>query len=371
MPRPYSRDGAAQADGAGEGQGVKILLVHPGASWATADVHQGIEAALKAAGVEVISFALDSRLEASGGYLTWVWKHAHGKLPKMTQADIMYHASTGIIERALRHAVDWVLIVCHMYVHPDVLVMLARAGLRVAIIFTESPYDDEAQIRLAPWARAVWVNERASVDKFRRVQPRSYYWQHAIDPARHVGAAQPGDEDWPAHDVVFVATGFQERCDALSAMDWTGIDFGLYGSWPLLGSRSKLRRYWRDEVVPNAVTAALYRRAKIGLNIHRSSKGFGKGAPRVEGAESMGPRCYELAACGLFFISDWRAEMDDVFGGLVPTFRTPAEAEALLRAYLSAPEERQAIARQLPAKVAAETFASRVAGVLRVLEEAM
>jgi len=348
---------------------VKILLCHPGASWATADVHDGIERALRDAGQEVISYALDNRIEASGAYLTYIWKRSNRTLERPKAADFIYFASVGIIERALRHNVDWVLIVCHMYVHPDVLLMLHRAKIKVAVIFTESPYDDDAQIRLAPWARACWVNERLSVERFRTVQPHTYYWQHAIDPERHSGEPQPGDGDWPAHDVVFVGTGFQERCDLLGAIDWEGIDFGLYGSWPLLGSRNKLRSHLRDEIIPNSVTATLYRRAKIGLNMHRTSMGFGKDMPQITEAESMGPRCYELAACGRFFITDYRAEVADVFQGLVPTFRTPAEAEALIRSYLSRPDEREAIARQLPAKVAGETFAARAATIIQVLTE--
>jgi spore maturation protein CgeB len=248
--------------------------------------------------------------------------------------------------------------------------LFRRAGLKVATILTESPYDDEREILTAGLSDVVWTNERASVATFTPHCPRVYYWQHAHDPARHHPDTQAGDiADAPAHEVVFVATGFWERAEMLSAVNWDGIDFGLYGAWGLLGSRHPLRKHLRESVVHNSITAALYRKAKIGLNIHRTSIGWGRNAEHVLGAESMNPRCYELAACGSFFITDYRPEVGEIFGEVVPTFSTPAELEELIRHYLAHGDERARRLAQAQTLIAGHTFDARVADLIRKLEE--
>jgi len=165
---------------------------------------------------------------------------------------------------------------------------------------------------------------------------------------------------------VFVGTAFQERIEWFRAIDWTGIDLGLYGNWDALGGRDRLRQFVKGKLVDNPRTAALYRRAKIGLNLYRQSKGFGRGAPRIvtSSAESLSPRAYELAACGVFHLSESRAEVREVFGDAVPTFRTPAEAETLIRRWLADDAGRRATAAALPALVAESTWAHRAAQVM-------
>lgn len=348
---------------------MKILLVHPGADFSVADVCAGLGDAFERQGVDLIRYNLSGRWERSASYIRHIYKKAQKEgldVPRPNDADVQYLASIGILERALRHKPDWVFIVSAMYFHPDAIIMLRRAGMRVAVLFTESPYDDGKQIALAPYLDAIWVNERTSVAKFREVNPRTWYYQHALDADKHTPDGD-GGEDVPAHDVVFVGTGFQERIDLLSAVDWSGIDLGLYGTWTLLGPRARLRAHLKGKAIRNAKTAALYRRAKVGLNLHRTSVGFGKYVPKVEGAESIGPRCYELAATGTFFVSDYRKELADVFGTVVPTFNTAAELGEVVRYYLAHEAERESIAAQLPALVKPHTFDARAAQILGVL----
>lgn len=350
---------------------MRILLVHPGARISISDVYDGLADAFHAAGVEVVTYALDGRLEVAAHYLKLAWRRvgrANGMSPP-TDADVAYLASSGILERALRHQVDWTLIVSGMYICPDFLVLMRRARQPVALLLTESPYDDELQARLLPFVECAWTNERGSVEYLRRFNSDVYYLPHAYDPAKHYPALSgPEDEpDVPAHDVVFVGTGFQERIELLEAVDWSGVDLGLYGTWTMLGSRSKLRRYVRGGPVPNRVAAALYRRAKVGLNLYRTSRGFGKRAPRIECAESLNPRALELAACGVFTLSDYRAEVAEVFGELVPTFRSPEELGRLVRRWLADDEGRRAIAARLPAAVEGRTFDAMAEQVIEML----
>ena len=345
---------------------MKVLLLEPGASWSTADVSTGLEHGLKHHGVDVIKYRLDTRIARSANWLHYNWRKAKKANPakeKPTIADVFYQAGSESILTALRHQVDVVLIVSAMYVHPDLIVLMKRAGLRVVVLFTESPYDLDQEMAIAKLVDGCWTCERSSVAAFGEVT-RAGYLPHAWYSERHQAGAQDGDEAVRAHDVVFVGSGFQERIEWLKAIDWTGIDFGLYGSWELLGSRHPLRRHVAGQITDNATAAALYRRAKIGLNLYRTSKGFGKAAPRITHAESLNPRAYELARCGAFTLSTHRAEVSEVFGDLVPTFETPAEASALIRRWLADDAGRAAIQSQLPARVVESSWVERATHVI-------
>lgn len=331
-----------------------ILLVHPGASIATHDVWFGVSTGLKALGHEVYDYALDGRIEASGQYLNWLWNKGKRKADRPVQADILYHAGEELVARALRVQPDVVLIVSGMFLHPDVVILLKRAGLKVALLLTESPYDDERQVRLLPYVHLAWTNERTSAAKM-----GIKYLPHAWHPDIHKRDEPETLREIPEHDVVFVGSGFQERCETLAAVDWTGINLGLYGSWDLLGSRNSLRKFICGGYTENAVTARLYQRATIGLNLYRKSKGFGRGAPQIDRAESLNPRAYELAAMGVFTISDTRSEVSEVFGDAVPTFETPQELGDTIRRWLADDVGRARLQARLPQAVAGHTWLAR------------
>lgn len=350
---------------------MKLLLISPGASWSTADVEAGLRFGLESHGVQIVRYRLDERIDRSKRWLYTAWRRARRKQPaleKPTVADVFYQAGVGAIEMALRHQVDAVLVVSAMFLHPDVMILMKRAGLRVVVLFTESPYDELKELSVARLVDGCWTNERSSVPAFQRVNVNSGYLPHGWHPERHRPGAQPGDEAFESHDVVFVGTAFSERVKWLSEIDWTGIDLGLYGSWESLGSRHPLRRFLRGGAIDNTKTAALYRRAKIGLNLYRTSQGWGKDAPAIAHAESLNPRGYELAACGAFHLSTYRAEVVEAFGPLVPTFSTPAEAEALIRTWLPNATGRADIAAQLPASVAESSWAHRAGQVIGDLQ---
>jgi spore maturation protein CgeB len=345
---------------------LKICLCHPGADWSVHDVYTGYRTALERMGVEVVNYALSGRIQDAGGWLEYCWRHS--KLPKDQRPglpDYLYLACQGVLERALRHQVDWVLVIAGAYFHPDAAVLLRRAGIRMALLCTESPYDTENEKELAALFDVTFTMERTSVADFQSVCPNSHYLAHAYDPERH--RPREADEGVAAHDVVFVGTGWQERVDLLNAVNWEGIDLGLYGVWSLLGSRHRLRRYLRANITPNELTTALYSRAKVGLNLHRVSKEFGRRPLTIEHAESCNPRVFELAACGRFFLSDYREELGEIFGAAVPTFSTPVELESLLRGYLSDEEARRRHAQMALEAVRPHTFDARARELVAVL----
>jgi spore maturation protein CgeB len=360
---------------------LRLLAIHPGASWATSDVHDGLIYGLRHHGVEVIEYRLDTRIAQSHNRTHAMYRKAkkvHADIVRPTTADVFYKAGEEAIAMALRHQVDAVVVVSAMFFHPDLLIMLRRAGTKVIVLCTESPYDAREEMRVAgliarPDTYAgrvvnppsgVWTNERSSVAAFASVNPRSGYIAHAWHPERHMPEPQEHDADVEAHDVVFVGTGFTERIEWFKAIDWTGINLGLYGSWERLGSKSPLRQCVRGGQVNNVATAALYRRAKVNLNFYRKSMGSANNAPRITYAESLNPRAYELAACGAFHLSDYRAEVAEKFGALVPTFSTPKEAEGLIRRWLADETGRRTVAAQLPACVAEDSWVHRARQII-------
>lgn len=348
----------------------RILLLHPGASWSTADVEAGLLYGLKYHGVSVVPYRLDQRIGFAQRWLHTMYRHkkkTNPQLEKPNTADVMYQAGVGALEMALRKGVDVVLVVSAMLLHPDVIVMMKRAGLKVVVLFTESPYDEEQELRVAALVDGCWTNERASVPKFKAVNPNSGYLPHGWHPERHfVSSRSIGD--LPQHDVVFVGSGFSERIQWFNSIDWTGINLGLYGTWKGLGLSKQVKAAVQGAQVSNEMAASLYRRAKIGLNLYRTSKGWGKGAPSIVHAESLSPRAYELAACGAFHLSDHRAEVREVFGDLVPTFSTPSEAAALIRLWLKDDEGRAKVSAALPACVAEASWAERAKTVIGDLQ---
>lgn len=342
---------------------MKLLLIHPGASFSTHDVYAGYLTALRAIGVEIVEYRLDSRIDAWGQFM--MHQHRTRKLGPVDDAEILHRAGMDILAQAVWHQVDGVLAISAMYLRLSALLLLRKAGIRCALMLTESPYDDEAQAQYGRFADVLFTNERTSVGYLSQFCPVVKYLPHAYDPARH-RPDLPLDEAVPAHDVVFVGTGFRERRDLLAAVDWTGIDLGLYGQWDRPG---KLKPFVRGKVVPNEMAAQLYRRAKIGLNLYRTSKGW-EGKDHITEAHSLNPRAVELAACGAFMVSDYRAEVVEVFGHEVPTFIDAAGLEDQIRYWLRLDTMRKRMAARLPSKVAHLTFEARARDVVTTLRGA-
>lgn len=350
---------------------MKVLVIGAGASWSTKDVENGVVDGLRQSGVEVGRYALDHRLMASRDYLHWIYRRARKQkadYPKPTTAEIQVNALRDVITNALGSCADWVVLVSGMFVPLEVVRVIQSAGLPIAVLMTESPYDIEQEVKWAQLSDLVWTTERSAVSTFASVAPEAKYLPHAWREQVH---GQTETDFVSEHDVVFVGSCFDEREALLGAVDWSGIDLALYGNWQRLPKRSPLRQFVKSSVVDNTMTAALYRRAKIGLNLYRTSKGWAKGAPKIAHAESLNPRAYELAACGCFHISEHRAEVVEKFGALVPTFSSPAECEALVRQWLADDAGRATVTWSLPATVKSDTWRARGEQMRRDLKQAL
>lgn len=346
---------------------MKVMVVHPFAAFAVADVADGLIAGLRQNGHEVAEYHLGRRL----------WMVAEG-IRKLSPPDLeldgdmaALHASEALVYRAVIEGVRWVLVVCGSYVHPNILYALRALGIRVAVVFTESPYqsDETGEYRLLPVTDLAFTNERTCVAGFQADLDaagnggQAHYLPHAFNPAVHAPeGGQPAEDD--RCDVLIFGTGFGERQRLLEGIDWTGIDLKIGGLWTGIsayGDVHRLHRALRWGCLPNADVVRLYRGARIVLNPHRLA----------DGAASANPRAYEVAACGAFQIADDRAEVAEVFGQSVPTYPAgvPWRLEALIRRYLADDAERGRLASEALRRVAPHTFADRAARVVAAIDE--
>lgn len=341
---------------------MKILLIFPSAEFATYDVATGIKAGLASLGYEVVDYRLYRRLQLMHRGLAQM--APEGKLPKRELTAL--HASEALPYKAITEGTRWVLAINGNSLHPNALWALRRIGVKVAIWFTEAPYEtsEVAELYLARFADLAFVNERTSVKDFQRILDehtggRAIYLPHAYNPEVH--HSPEGEILNNKHDVVLVGTGFLDRQWLLERIDWTGIDLCLGGLWPYVEPPHELAYYLKYSCLDNRDTVQLYHGAKIVLNPHRWA----------DGAESTNPRTYEVAACGTFQIADRRKEILEIFGDSIPQYEpgVPWQLEALIRHYLEDDKGRKAKAEMARRRVQPHTFEARAKTILENIGE--
>ena len=332
---------------------MRILLVHPGAEFSIWDVAQGLRRALVEQGHEIADYYITRRMT----YHAAAMELGGADVSQEHFPAIAKQACENVIVEALYHRADLVLLVSGLNFHPigiKLLDLMREPRIPVAIVLTESPYEDPQQAEFcgAHPDAVIFTNERSTARMF-----GWHYLPHAFDPQVH----QPGWAD-PAEacDVLMLATGWPERQELLEQVNWTGIKLRLIGPWPYLPADHALRAYLDDHCVDNPETPRLYASAKICLNFFR----------RHPGAESLGPRTYELAACGAFQLSDPRPELSEKFSGSIPVFHSASELEGLIRYYLGRDRERVQLAAEARNLVRGETFASRAEMIMRAVRGA-
>lgn len=324
---------------------MRILFVWPSADFSVSDVARGYRAAFIRQGHEIRDYELARRI--------LYHRRAVGEAFREDPRAVSKQACETILVEAIYHRADLVVIVAGLYFHPVGLQLLRWGGFRTAAFFTESPYEDENQVE---WCAhdpemTVFTHEEMSAVRY-----GWRYLPHAFDPAIH-HPRQPSPAE--ACDVLMIGTGWPERQQFLEAVDWMGIRLVIRGLWSGISPASPLYPFYREGCIDNAQVPALYASAAICLNFHRAHPD----------AVSLNPRAYELAACGAFQVSDWRRDVDRVFGGAVPTFETPQQLEQQIRRYLAQPAERQRLAAEARARVSRDTFDERAAVLMAALRE--
>lgn len=339
---------------------MRILVVHPGASFSTQDVYTGWVEALEGLGQDVGEYNLGERLTF---YEQARFERTPGVFSRAlsTNEDLLRHALLGIYSPLYRGVPDVLLGIAGMFLPPDLLDLVRARGTRVVLLHTETPYEDDRQVALAQHADLNLITDPIHIDRY---PVGTLYQPHAYRPTvHHPGPAEPG----MVCDFAFVGTGYASRARFLEAMDLTGLDVVLAGNWQSLHERSPLRAHVAHDLrdcLDNEQTAQLYRSATAGMNLYRREAE----RPELSAGWSMGPREVEAAACGHFFLRDPRGEGDEVLD-MLPTFESPEDASDQLRYWLAHDNERQALASKAREAIADRTFANHAAQLLRLLDK--
>jgi hypothetical protein len=334
---------------------MRWLISHPGPHFSVHDVFVGWREALFNLGEQVFEFRFDDRLNAfAASFREDRPDGDDGPIKKFRRMyddeQVKTLALDGLCSTLFKVRPDVLLLISGFFVPPQLLEFIARSGIAIVLIHTESPYEDKRQLELAPYAHLNLLNDPANIEAFKQVAP-TMYLPHAYRPTVHYPPA-PGIE--PQYDFSFVGTAFASRIAFFEALDLDGLDVLLAGNWQQLTETSHLRKYVGHDVaqcLDNTDTADVYRASRVGINFYRREAEH----PDLTAGVAMGPREVEMAACGTFFLRDPRPEGDEVLD-MLPRFTSPQEASALMRWYLDHPDERQVLADKARAAVADRTF---------------
>lgn len=357
---------------------MKIVVTAPGPQFSVQDVYHGWVEGLRQVGARVAPFNTDDRLAFYSNAL--IEDHATGTIRKALD----YNGAAQLASDGLRGLLwetepDALIVVSGFFINPRILDQARARGIKVVIIFTESPYEDDKQLALAEHCDVALLNDPTNAERFEAVTGagRTLYLPHAYRPSVHHLAGGGAEVDV---DFAFVGTGYPSRIEFFDGMRtagafedrevvlagmWQGLDapperYPDYGQHPLV----QYVPHPLDECVDNTEAADLYRRTRVGINLYRRE------AERPEHVEglTLGPREVEMAACGLFFLRDRRPEGDHTLD-MLPTFGGPAEAAELLAYYLRKDDERAALAARAREAVAELTFKNHAARLLTLLDK--
>jgi spore maturation protein CgeB len=335
---------------------VRVLVVHPGPSFSVADVHNGWVKGLRQNGVTVGEYNLHERLNF---YTAAQIENDNGDLRLAFSSEAaMTMAAKGVEVACFEWWPDMVIFVSCLFVPPQVLDVIRARGIKVVIVHTESPYEDNVQVLRAAHADVNVINDPVNLEQFQQVAP-TIYLPHSYDPDLHKpGPAVPELKS----DFCFVGTGFESRIEYLSAVDWCGLDVLLAGHWQAAAGTplEPFVLHEFDQCIDNADAVKLYNSTKVSANLYR------KEAHRDAHADgwAMGPREVELAASGTFFLRQSRGEGDELFD--LPIFDGPDDFTEKLRWWASHDDARIEAANRARAAVADRTFAKHTAELLRL-----
>lgn len=341
---------------------MKILLVYPGQVCSTFDVALGYHEILSALGHQVYPYRFHDWLEYHEGALNyWAQTNPHFNFDGKEVFNIRsLLASEYLVIKAIEFQPDVILIIHGLLIHPHTYDMLNRLDFPKAVILTECPYIDDRQKRMLEAAKFdhIFVNDRVSTETF---SGDVSYLPHSYSRIRHCPSRFDAEYET---DVYFHGTWFEERAAMFNGLNFNGHNARIVG----VG--------WEEGVgdtqdgVPNAELIKYYQSTKIALNYHRQTTVV-ESQEKIQG-ESIGPRAYEISACGAFQLcDDTRPELYEVFGNTVVTYHDADDLQAKIEYYLSHEDERLDMAREAFNRVQPCSFHNRVAEIVLPVLEAL
>jgi spore maturation protein CgeB len=341
---------------------MRILVVHPGPDYSVADVYNGYAEAFAQLGHQVRGFNLNDRItfytniEIDGRHLE--------------PGDAAKIVNKHLLAKCYEFMPDLIVVVSGFFIDQFSWDLWKHRPHQVVCLFTESPYEDDKQVRTAEQAAPtlVVVNDPANLDRFRQAGIRTFYIPHSYRPELH----RPDPTVPKRWDFGFVGTGYQSRIQFFEQVAWGGLDVALAGHWKGLADGSPLHRFVihdLDDCYDNDDTVRLYQQSRVSANLYRASRGFAhaeaNGRDLADGW-AVGPREIELAASGTFFLREPRGEGDLLFP-MLPTFTDPGEFGSLLRWALAHDDECADAAARARAAIADRTFVNHARRLLALL----
>lgn len=338
---------------------MRAIVVGPVAAWSVADVWRGWCRGLVEAGATVLPFKLTDRYLF---YESAVLLDDDAQIVKsMDRHEAMTAATRHILAAAYEFCPDVVFVIHGASIDPH---ELRKLRCPIVVVMTECPYEDQMQ---TAWCQGIeptliLLNDPTHQGVYGQIAP-AFYAPHAYDPTVHHPGPSADD-----HDCVFVGTGFPNRVDWLSRVDWTDIGLALAGDWARLDgtdlARFVLHADDLGECISNDRAAELYRGARTGFNVYRRTA---DGEHSTPDAWAIGPREVEMAACGLWFARQSGPESDEVLS-MLPAVSTPEELGDVIRWGLTHRQQAEDAAAAAFRAVADRTFAHHARRTLRRLE---
>lgn len=332
---------------------MRILLVYPGHKFSTIDVAEGYEKALRALGHEVKAFNYHNAITFYAAALA-LWGEQNPDLRRSLD-DVSVMASEHVIINAVDFVPDVVLIICGNALHRRAYDLLHRLCLPIALLLTESPYSDELQAKIINQGHiaVAFTNDKSSVSMLSEEGKRVIYLPHSYDAEIHrLRQASASFET----DVFFQGTLFPERQELFYPL--RELPYGVYIGGPDPTVKVEDEDDFEEmmsQTMSNRELAFYYAGTKVAINHHRTN---GK-------AYSIGPRAFEIAACGAFQLcDDTRPELRDVFDGSVATYHDGGDLVSKIDYYLTHEDERQMMAQEAHKRVQECTFERRASDIL-------
>ena len=309
---------------------MKILLIYPGATWSPYDVATGYQSALRALGHEVIAFDYHTQYKYTEEYLGYL-SQTHGVAFPKDAAVVL--ASERVAIAILDMQPDVILNVMGVALHRRAYIHAAMLGVPMAVILTESPYMDAFQGEMIGkgYVKLAFTNDSISIRPLAEATGVPVeYLPHSFDPARHY--PHPVGPEFQT-DIFFYGTLWPSR-DALFGM----LDLSAYAPRAQVGGTEFIPTSGGEpRTISNDDMALWYSGTKIALNHHRVEMYQGG---TVGQAYSLGPRAFEIAACGAFQLcDDARPELREVFGDTVATYRDGADLQRQIDYFLAPAHE--------------------------------
>jgi spore maturation protein CgeB len=332
---------------------MRIFLIYPGPTHSTFDVARGYDKALHALGHEVKTFEYHQYLNFYDRALEY-WSERNAEYTRLLDDHVRFAAERVVIA-AVEFVPEVVLIVAGGALHRRAYDLLNRLDLPLVLLLTESPYIDEMQSEIITKGHAcrTLTNDLYSVEPLTKATGiKTAYLPHSYDPNIHYSGNAEAEHK---SRVFFHGTLWPERkelFDGIAHLEGAHIS----------GYTLDMEKVGAGDFVDNVTLADWYRGADIALNHHRR---YTNGEVALPPAYSLGPRAFEIAACGAFQLcDDARPELDEVFGGSVATYHDKDDLLGKLEYYLCFPDERNEMRQAAWQAVQGCTFLQRASEIV-------